>query len=94
MTLAHSLGVEVTAEGVEIPEQVEYLRNEGVHQLQGYLLGKPRAPENLDVRISRAAILATVAGSVSHLLIKRNRLIGFCVSESVGFWPLRLRNKR
>ena len=52
MTLAHSLGVEVTAEGVEIPEQVEYLRNEGVHQLQGYLLGKPRAPENLDVRIS------------------------------------------
>jgi len=49
MTLADRLGVEVTAEGVETPEQLEYLRDEGVHQLQGYLLGKPRAPENLDV---------------------------------------------
>ena len=39
----------VTAEGVETTEQLEYLRNEGVHQLQGYLLGKPRASENLDV---------------------------------------------
>ncbi|MET4119102.1 EAL domain-containing protein (putative c-di-GMP-specific phosphodiesterase class I) [Bradyrhizobium sp. JR1.5] len=49
MTLAHGLGVEVTAEGVETPEQLEYLRHEGVHQLQGYLLGKPCAPESLDL---------------------------------------------
>jgi EAL domain-containing protein (putative c-di-GMP-specific phosphodiesterase class I) len=49
MILAHGLGVEVTAEGVETPEQLEYLRNEGVHQLQGYLLGKPRALEVADL---------------------------------------------
>lgn len=64
MTLAHSLGVEVTAEGVETPEQLEYLRNEGVHQLQGYLLGKPRAPENLDV----TALVSGYVGDCSRKL--------------------------
>ena len=49
MTLARGLNVKVTAEGVETPEQFEYLRNEGVDQLQGYLLGKPRPPKDLEL---------------------------------------------
>jgi EAL domain-containing protein (putative c-di-GMP-specific phosphodiesterase class I) len=50
MTLARGLELEVTAEGVETPEQLEYLRNNGVDQLQGYLLGKPRAPEQFHLK--------------------------------------------
>lgn len=51
MTLARGLDVEVTAEGVETPEQLEYLKTEGVHQLQGYLLGKPRPPEEMQFNV-------------------------------------------
>jgi diguanylate cyclase (GGDEF)-like protein/PAS domain S-box-containing protein len=48
MTLARGLKLDVTAEGVETQEQLEYLRNQGVHELQGYLLGKPRPPQDLE----------------------------------------------
>jgi diguanylate cyclase (GGDEF)-like protein len=41
MTLARGLKVQVTAEGVETKEQLEYLRLQGVDLVQGYLLGRP-----------------------------------------------------
>lgn len=49
MTLARGLDVEVTAEGVETTEQLEYLRKQGVDQLQGYLLGRPRPPKEVEL---------------------------------------------
>ena len=49
MTLARGLDVEVTAEGVETPEQLEYLRSQDIDQLQGYLLGRPRPPEEVEL---------------------------------------------
>ncbi|QKC86794.1 EAL domain-containing protein [Mesorhizobium sp. NZP2077] len=39
--LAHELRIEVTAEGVETPEQLDYLRRVGCDEAQGYLIGKP-----------------------------------------------------
>jgi diguanylate cyclase (GGDEF)-like protein len=41
VSLAHSLGVSVTAEGIESPAQLELLRAEGCDELQGFLLGRP-----------------------------------------------------
>ena len=41
--LGHSLGVPVTAEGVETQEQLDYLREQGCSQAQGFLLGRPMA---------------------------------------------------
>lgn len=41
LTLAQTLGKEVTAEGVEKEEQMQFLRSSGVNLAQGYLLGKP-----------------------------------------------------
>lgn len=38
--LAHGLGLTITAEGVEQPEQAEALLAQGCHQGQGYLFGK------------------------------------------------------
>ena len=47
INLGHSLGLEVIAEGVETEDQYEYLRAEGCDVVQGYLFGKPMAPDDL-----------------------------------------------
>lgn len=41
LSLAQSLGLSVTAEGVETQEQLEWLRAHGCEQVQGYLLARP-----------------------------------------------------
>ena len=41
INLAHNLNLEVVAEGVETPEQLELLRLFGCDQVQGYLISKP-----------------------------------------------------
>ncbi len=44
--LGASLGMRTTAEGVETPEQLERVRQEGCTEVQGYLLGRPLSPED------------------------------------------------
>ena len=48
ITLAHSLGVEVIAEGVETEAQKVFLRSEDCDHMQGYLLAKPLAAEEFE----------------------------------------------
>jgi diguanylate cyclase (GGDEF)-like protein len=45
VTLAHALGIEVTAEGVETQEQMNILKQMGCNVFQGFLLSRPM-PEN------------------------------------------------
>jgi PAS domain S-box/diguanylate cyclase (GGDEF) domain len=40
-SMCRSLGLTVTAEGVETREQLEWLRAEGCHQIQGFLVSRP-----------------------------------------------------
>jgi len=44
LSLASNLGLTVTAEGIERPEQLEWLRERGCHEGQGYLLSRPLSP--------------------------------------------------
>ncbi len=45
LTLAAAMRMEVVAEGVETPAQLDTLRRMGCRQVQGFLLGKPQTPE-------------------------------------------------
>ena len=48
IAMAHGLGLGVVAEGVETQAQLDYLRNAGCGQVQGYLIARPLPP--LDIR--------------------------------------------
>ncbi|WP_175497970.1 EAL domain-containing protein [Dokdonella immobilis] len=45
INMAHSLGLNVVAEGVETAEQAEYLREQGCDEIQGHWLSTPLPPE-------------------------------------------------
>jgi len=47
VALAKTLNLKVVAEGVETPEQQEFLTQLGCNTLQGYLLGKPVSPQTI-----------------------------------------------
>lgn len=51
--LAHSLHLRLVAEGVEDPAQLQFLRNKGCHEIQGYLISKPVPIEQLKARLVR-----------------------------------------
>ncbi|ANO50152.1 putative bifunctional diguanylate cyclase/phosphodiesterase [Woeseia oceani] len=47
LAMARKLNLNVVAEGVEIDEQLQFLRGHGCNQIQGYLFSKPLPPAEL-----------------------------------------------
>lgn len=54
LSLAKSLNLSVTAEGVERREQLEWLRERGCHEVQGFLLAKPMSAAALEALLANA----------------------------------------
>ncbi|MHB8743444.1 MAG: GGDEF/EAL domain-containing response regulator [Sulfuricaulis sp.] len=48
ITMAHSLDIHVVAEGVETPEQLEFLRARGCDFMQGYYFSPPRPADEIE----------------------------------------------
>jgi EAL domain-containing protein (putative c-di-GMP-specific phosphodiesterase class I) len=51
--MAHALGMEVVAEGVENEEQLAILRTLGCNEVQGYLVARPMPAEAMAPLLSR-----------------------------------------
>lgn len=49
--MGRALAAEVVAEGIETPEQLEFLTGQLCARGQGYLLGRPLEPADLDRRL-------------------------------------------
>ncbi len=52
ITLAHSLGRTVVAEGVEDPASLEQLRSMGCDQAQGFIVGRPMSFDEMTRRLT------------------------------------------
>src|SRR5260221_1868931 len=50
LSLGESLGLVVTAEGIERPSQLDWLRARGCHEAQGFLLSRPLSAAELEER--------------------------------------------
>jgi len=61
ITLARSLGIKVTAEGVENEAQLAFLNAYGCHYAQGYLFGKPLTAAQVIRLIATGALEQTIA---------------------------------
>lgn len=51
IVLAHSLNLKVTAEGVETPEQLEFLKRQKCDNMQGYFFSKPVPTEQFEALV-------------------------------------------
>jgi diguanylate cyclase (GGDEF)-like protein/PAS domain S-box-containing protein len=61
IAMAHSLGLEVVAEGVETRAQLDFLMRLGCDQAQGYFIGRPVPAEQLQQRLGGSACTARAA---------------------------------
>ena len=59
--MAHALGLQVVAEGVETAAQRDLLSQMGVDLLQGYHFGRPVAAEVLTTQLQRQLPVADTA---------------------------------
>jgi diguanylate cyclase (GGDEF)-like protein len=64
LSLAKTLGLVVTAEGIERPSQLEWLRARGCDEAQGFLLARPLTAADLEEQFLRKRAPASSAGEV------------------------------
>jgi diguanylate cyclase (GGDEF)-like protein/PAS domain S-box-containing protein len=66
ISMAHSLKLQVIAEGVETRAQLEYLRRSRCDEIQGYVFSRPLPPDELSQLVQSARSLPPAPGAASQ----------------------------
>jgi diguanylate cyclase (GGDEF)-like protein len=85
IALCRSLGLEITAEGVERREQLAWLLDHPAMYLQGYLLSRPVPADDL------LTVVAAMPGRMNSLLRSRSPTGTFQVADELGHRRRKLR---
>ena len=68
LSMAQSLRLKVVAEGVETVEQVDFLRERGCREMQGYYFGEPRDAQGFEDLVKARAPWMSRASSAAGRL--------------------------
>ncbi|SNB58768.1 diguanylate cyclase (GGDEF) domain-containing protein [Marinobacter sp. es.042] len=60
INLAHNLGIQVVAEGVETEEQLSFLKNQRCNFAQGYLISRPIPVDDLEKALASGVLVAGI----------------------------------
>ncbi|MEO6218199.1 MAG: EAL domain-containing protein [Sphingomonas sp.] len=88
VTLADTLGMETTAEGVEVQDEILLIRELGCSHIQGYVYGKPMRAAEVLRQLSAAGGIATASGyrvsrSPRHSMIRNARIAAGTVEGEI-----------
>ena len=87
VTLAESLGMDTTAEGVETHDDLQLIRELGVSQVQGYIFGKPVGCEQNATKVG-----GRVEGCVMNRILMRRPLLAGGAWRAIASASQRLRS--
>ena len=71
ITMAHSMGMKVVAEGVETPEQYDLLTSYGVNDIQGNLLSVPITANEIEALMLSSITIVLASDNVVQLPLTR-----------------------
>ncbi len=73
ISMAHALGLTVTAEGVETEAQARFLREQGCDELQGFLFSRPQDQSALIPYLRSMELMHATRGSMSDKIVQIKR---------------------
>lgn len=82
--MAKNLSIHTLAEGAETKEQVDFLRESGCEDIQGYFYGKPMSTEDFEKKLGEGVY--TAEGPLEKVVMNRIGLVNVLTDKPVGLF--------